>query len=109
VGRVHRAFNLKTERKNNTLIVKVTGDIDGSSASTMAAYLEEVPDRYERIVIDSSRIDKVHPFGQEVLDRAIRRLSRKGRRLRLTREFFSRRRGENNESGKNAPRKASTD
>lgn len=106
---MHRAFNLKTEKRNNTLIVKVIGDIDGSSASAMAAYLEEIQDCYERIVIDGSRMGKVHPFGQEVLDRAIRRLSRKGRRLRLTRGFFFRQRGESNKSGKNILRNTSTD
>jgi ABC-type transporter Mla MlaB component len=66
---MHRAFRIKTQKKDDTLIVKLIGDVDGSSASEVAAHIEHVQSRYQRIVIDASRMGKVHPFGQAVLER----------------------------------------
>jgi anti-anti-sigma factor len=78
-----KAFEVNTQQVNGTLVLKLMGDIDGSSASEIAVYLDRASGHYDRFVIDASAVKKLHPFGVAVLDKAITRLRRAGNDLRL--------------------------
>jgi anti-anti-sigma factor len=79
-----KVFEIKSRMKNGAMVLHVIGDLDGSSASELALLLENAVGRNEQIVIDTTRVRNLHPFGQAVLDKALKRLRRNGSELLLT-------------------------
>ncbi len=65
---------IKTRMKNCAIVFEVSGELDGSSASELAAFLENVAGGHKPVVIDASRVRNLHPFEQAVLDSALKRL-----------------------------------
>jgi anti-anti-sigma factor len=77
-----KAFKIQTAEKSDTLILRVSGEIDGSSALELSKHLEDHVERFSRVVIDLQRLSSVHPFGRAVFEKAIRRCClRQGWRL----------------------------
>ena len=60
-------FQMFTRKTTETLHIKLTGDFDGSSASELINTLAENQNKYYQIFINTSKLDTIHPFGQEVL------------------------------------------
>lgn len=65
---------IRTRMKNGAIVFEVSGELDGSSASELATFLENVAGGRKPVVIDASRVRNLHPFGQAVLDRVLKRL-----------------------------------
>lgn len=78
------AFKVKTRIKDGALLFQVIGDLDGSSASELALILENAAGQSEQILIDTTRVRNLHPFGRAVLDKALERLRGNGSELLLT-------------------------
>jgi len=66
------SFHMFTHKTTETLHIKLTGDFDGSSASELVNALADNQNRYYQIFINTTELNNIHPFGQEVL---LRRLS----------------------------------
>jgi len=64
-------FQMFTHKTTETLHVKLTGDFDGSSASELVNTLADNRNRYYQIFINTTELNTVHPFGQEVLQRRL--------------------------------------
>ena len=60
-----------THKTTETLHVKLTGDFDGSSASELVNALAENQNKYYQIFINTTELNTIHPFGQEVLQRRL--------------------------------------
>jgi hypothetical protein len=60
-------FHMFTHKTTETLHVKLTGDFDGSSASELINALSDNQNRYYQIFINTTELNDIHPFGQEVL------------------------------------------
>ena len=64
-------FHMFTHKTTETLHVKLTGDFDGSSASELVNALADNQNRYYQIFINTTELNNIHPFGQEVLQRRL--------------------------------------
>ena len=64
-------FHMYTHKTTETLHVKLTGDFDGSSASELVNALTENQNKYYQIFINTTELNTIHPFGQEVLQRRL--------------------------------------
>ena len=60
-----------TYKTTETLHVKLTGDFDGSSASELVNALTDNQNRYYQIFINTTELNTIHPFGEEVLQRRL--------------------------------------
>ena len=60
-------FHMFTHKTTETLHVKLTGDFDGSSASELINTLSDNQNRYYQIFINTTELNNIHPFGQDVL------------------------------------------
>lgn len=60
-------FHMFTHKTTEALHVKLTGDFDGSSASELVNALSDIKNRYHQIFINTTELNNIHPFGQEVL------------------------------------------
>ncbi len=81
MGRRHRMannFHMFTHKTTETLHIKLTGDFDGSSASELANALADNQNRYYQIFINDTKLNNIHPFGQEVLQRRLSELRSHG-------------------------------
>ncbi len=65
-------FHMFTHKTTDTLHIKLTGDFDGSSASELINVLATNRKEYYQIFINTTELNSIHPFGQEVM---LRRLS----------------------------------
>ena len=71
-------FHMFTHKTTETLHVKLTGDFDGSSASELVNALTENQNRYYQIFINTTELNTIHPFGQEVLQRRLSEFKNNG-------------------------------
>lgn len=71
-------FHMFTHRTTETLHVKLTGDFDGSSASELVNALMDNQNRYYQIFINTTELNTIHPFGQEVLQRRLSEFKDRG-------------------------------
>jgi hypothetical protein len=71
-------FHMFTHKTTETLHVKLSGDFDGSSASELVNALADSQDRYYQIFINTTELNNIHPFGQEVLQRRLSELKTRG-------------------------------
>ena len=71
-------FHIFTHKTTETLHVKLTGDFDGSSASELINALSDNQNRYYQIFINTTELDNIHPFGQEVLQNRLSEFNDQG-------------------------------
>ena len=71
-------FHMFTHKTTETLHVKLTGDFDGSSASELVNALADNKGRYYQIFINTTELNNIHPFGQEVLQRRLSEFKSQG-------------------------------
>jgi anti-anti-sigma regulatory factor len=71
-------FHMYTHKTTETLHVKLTGDFDGSSASELVNALTENQNKYYQIFINTTELNTIHPFGQEVLQRRLSEFKNQG-------------------------------
>ena len=85
-----RAFRIQRLEEADTLILRVSGDLDGSSACELTQHLERSGSRFPKIIIDAHRLGSVHPFGRAVIEKSMERCRSQGRHLDLQggRGFF---------------------
>ena len=78
-----KAFRIQRYEEADTLILRLSGDLDGSSACELTQHLERSGSRFPRIIIDAHRLGSVHPFGRAVVEKTMERCRNQGRRLDL--------------------------
>lgn len=71
-------FHMVTLKTNESLHIKLTGDFDGSSASELINTLAENKQNCYQIFINTMELNRIHPFGQEVLERRLSEIGTKG-------------------------------
>ena len=77
-NRMANNFHMVTLKTTESLHIKLTGDFDGSSASELINTLAENQNSCYQIFINTSDLSKIHPFGQEVLERRLPEIGAKG-------------------------------
>ena len=71
-------FHMFTHKTTETLHIKLTGDFDGSSASELVNALADNQNSYYQIFINTTELNNIHPFGQEVLQRRLSEIGNHG-------------------------------
>ena len=67
-------FKIFMHRTIDNLHLNLKGDFDGSSAFELLNILKENLDSAKRILIDTSNLKKIYPFGQDVFDHNLSKL-----------------------------------
>ena len=78
-----KAFRIQRLEEADTLILRVSGDLDGSSACELTEHLERSGNRFPRVIIDAHRLASVHPFGRAVIEKTMARCRSQGLHLDL--------------------------
>ena len=60
-------FKISIHRKIDNLSIRLMGDFDGNSAWELINAIKENRNNSKFIQIDTSKLEKVYPFGREVL------------------------------------------
>jgi len=60
---MNTAFQITFDKNNGTLHVQPEGDFDGTSAWELLNFLNDQYSGQGRVVIDTSRLRQIHPFG----------------------------------------------
>lgn len=60
-------FKMDRNRVRDTLIIKLTGDFDGSSAWELIKTIQESSVGVNRIVIKTNCLNHIYPFGMDTL------------------------------------------
>lgn len=72
-------FRADVQRKDRrSLYIKVTGDLDGSSAYRLINLIEKDKHSVSKITIDTNALRNVHAFGSELLEANMRELKNRG-------------------------------
>jgi hypothetical protein len=58
-------FGILTRRKNDSLNLKLIGDFDGNSACELLNLLKEKCDGVKKVVIHTSGLKDIYPFGKD--------------------------------------------
>ncbi len=64
-------FRVSIRKCRNRLYLSLWGDFDGSSALELLCLLQEKGRSYCQIVIETDRLQRVHPFGHESFHRRL--------------------------------------
>jgi hypothetical protein len=60
-------FHMFTHKTTDALHIKLTGDLDGSSAFELVNFLASNHNRYYQIFINTKDLKSIYPFGVDVL------------------------------------------
>ena len=60
-------FRISAKRNSANLHLRLEGDFDGSSAYQLINYLKRNINKRSRVVINTSRLRDVYPFGKNIL------------------------------------------
>lgn len=74
-------FKISLHRNNASLEVNHTGDFDGTSACELLNILSEKCDGVESVLVNTSRLKEIYPFGLDTFQNNLYRL--KGKPIRL--------------------------
>lgn len=77
-------FRIMAYRKSEDLYIKLSGDFDGSSAFELLNLLKKSPKNFRKIIIHTSNLNDIHPFGVQTFHRILSDL--RGEQIRL---FFA--------------------
>ena len=72
-----RDFEILSHRANEILHLHLLGDFDGSSACELVKKIKEDGSGASRILVDTTGIQSIHPFGKTVLQSSLGQISRK--------------------------------
>ena len=64
-------FRISTHRNSENLHLNLMGDFDGSSACQLLNVLKKASKSVYRIIIHTSRLNIVHPFGRDTFHRSL--------------------------------------
>jgi hypothetical protein len=70
-------FQLSSSRVQNILHLKLLGEFDGSAACELIRKIEEDVSGVTKILIDTTELRHIHPFGRTVFQNRLGPLSRK--------------------------------
>lgn len=59
-------FTLRFLRKNGEMCIELRGDLDGSTAHVLVDALKRNAAAGQSIIVDTTGLRSVHPFGQEI-------------------------------------------
>lgn len=76
-------FNIFKHRINDTLHVKLVGDFDGSSAAELIHVLKNYPASYCQVIVNTSELSNIHPFGIAVFHSRLSRIRNSGSSVRF--------------------------
>jgi anti-anti-sigma regulatory factor len=71
-------------QSGESLNLKLSGDFDGTSAFELLHVLKEKGHGFHRVIIDTSDLSEVHPFGQGILEKRLSELGRDWQKLLFT-------------------------
>ena len=74
-------FRISAHRNSDSLELKLTGDFDGTSACELLNVLKENSDDVARVLVNTSGLKDVYPFGRDTFQNRLYLL--KGRSFRL--------------------------
>lgn len=69
-------FQIVTTLENDALHLQMLGEFDGSAACDLIRKLEEGHSTASQVLVDTTHLCSVHPFGKSVFDHRIGRLSK---------------------------------
>ena len=70
-------FELSSCRTNDILHLKLLGEFDGSSACELVKKIKEDGSGASQIIVDTTEVRRVHPFGRIVLQNRLGQVSRR--------------------------------
>jgi hypothetical protein len=77
-------FRISINRNSNRLELKLAGDFDGTSACELLNTLSERCDGVDSVLVNTSRLKEIYPFGQDTFHNNLYRLKKKAIRLVFT-------------------------
>jgi anti-anti-sigma regulatory factor len=77
-------FKILMHQSGESLNLKLSGDFDGTSAFELLHVLKEKGRDVQSVIIDTSTLGRVHPFGQGVLRKRLSELGSDGEKLLFT-------------------------
>jgi hypothetical protein len=77
-------FRISVYRNSNSLDLKLVGDFDGTSACELLNVLKEKCNSVDRVLINTSGLKEIHPFGQDTFHNNIYLLKAKPCRFVFT-------------------------
>jgi hypothetical protein len=80
-------FKIFTHRKRNALYLKLIGDFDGSSACELVNLLKENCQGGYKVIIHTSRLNTIFPFGCDVFQRNLSSMNRFSNSIMFTGEY----------------------
>ncbi|MCU0591713.1 MAG: hypothetical protein MUC57_09585 [Desulfobacterales bacterium] len=69
-------FQIVASLENDALHLQMRGEFDGSAACDLIRKLEEGRSTASQVLVDTTNLQRIHPFGKNVFDHRIGRLSR---------------------------------
>ena len=79
-------FRISTHRNSENLHLQLRGDFDGSSACQLLDVLKKTSGSVYKIIIHTSSLNDIYPFGRDIFHRQLRDLNRNSIRLLFTGE-----------------------
>ena len=76
-------FHMFQHRTNDTLHLKLMGDFDGSSAFELIHVLKKSRLSYYQVIVNTSALNSIHPFGLEVFQRRLSEIEASGPAVRF--------------------------
>ena len=70
-------FEIATDKISDGYSLKLSGEFDATSAYELVYAIKKLADNPVRIYVNTSKLRKIHPFGLEVFNRAMRFSGRK--------------------------------
>jgi len=70
-------FELSSHRTKDILHLQLMGEFDGSSACELLNKIKEKGSGTSQVLVDTSKVQSVHPFGKMVLQIRLSHVSRK--------------------------------
>jgi anti-anti-sigma regulatory factor len=77
-------FKISPKNKSKNLLLRLSGDFDGSSALELINTLKDNYSKAEKIVIDTQGLCSIHPFGRDVFWKNCTLLNKKSRNVIFT-------------------------
>jgi len=65
-------FDIATDKISDGYSLKLSGEFDATSAYELVYAIKKLAHRPVRIYVNTSKLKRVHPFGLEVFNRAMR-------------------------------------
>jgi len=74
---IPRVFEILSHRANEILHLHLLGEFDESSACELVKIIKEAGSGASQILVDTTGIQSIHPFGKTVLQSSLGQISRK--------------------------------